>query len=79
MKQRMASADVAGEVSCLKEKVVGMRLANLYDLNAKVGQLLDTIMNRLITPCTGKTIDRRAARGRLQAAAADAVAVAHLL
>lgn len=38
VKQRMASADVAGEVSCLKQKIVGLRLANLYDLNAKVGQ-----------------------------------------
>lgn len=37
VKQRMASADVAGEVSCLKEKILGLRLANIYDLNAKVG------------------------------------------
>eukprot|EP00883_Tetradesmus_obliquus_P009930 jgi/Sobl393_1/2641/SZX66696.1 len=35
VKQRMASADVAGEVSCLKEKILGLRLANIYDLNAK--------------------------------------------
>lgn len=40
VKQRMASADVAGEVSCLKSKVVGLRLANLYDLNAKVRTVL---------------------------------------
>jgi hypothetical protein len=37
VKQRMASADVAGEVSCLKQKILGLRLANIYDLNAKVG------------------------------------------
>jgi hypothetical protein len=36
VKQRMASADVAGEVSCLKQKILGLRLANIYDLNAKV-------------------------------------------
>lgn len=36
MKQRMASADVSGEVSCLKQRIIGLRLANLYDLNAKV-------------------------------------------
>ena len=36
MKQRMGSVDVAGEVASLKPKVVGLRLANLYDLNAKV-------------------------------------------
>lgn len=39
MKQRMASADVAGEVSCLKQRIIGLRLANLYDLNAKVSDL----------------------------------------
>lgn len=37
VKQRMGSVDVAGEVACLRSKVVGLRLANLYDLNAKVG------------------------------------------
>jgi hypothetical protein len=36
VKQRMASADVAGEVSCLKQKILGLRLANIYDLSAKV-------------------------------------------
>jgi predicted ribosome quality control (RQC) complex YloA/Tae2 family protein len=40
MKQRMASADVAGEVSCLRQQCLGMRLANLYDLNAKVSALV---------------------------------------
>ena len=37
VKQRMGSVDVAGEVACLKQRVVGLRLANLYDLNPKVG------------------------------------------
>lgn len=36
MKQRMGSVDVAGEVACLRHKVLGLRLANLYDLNTKV-------------------------------------------
>jgi len=40
VKQRMTSADVAGEVACLQHKVLGMRLANIYDINAKVRQWL---------------------------------------
>jgi len=36
MKVRMASTDVAAEVACLKQKLLGMRLANMYDLNPKV-------------------------------------------
>ena len=36
MKQRMSSVDVAAEVACLKAKLLGMRLANIYDLSAKV-------------------------------------------
>jgi hypothetical protein len=36
VKQRMGSVDVAGEVACLRQRVVGLRLANLYDINAKV-------------------------------------------
>ncbi len=37
VKQRMSSADVAGEVACLRQRILGLRLANVYDLNAKVG------------------------------------------
>lgn len=37
VKQRMGSVDVAGEVACLKQRVIGLRLANLYDINPKVG------------------------------------------
>ena len=37
VKQRMSTADVAGEVACLRQRVMGMRLANLYDVNTKVG------------------------------------------
>ena len=37
VKQRMTTADVAGEVACLRQRgVLGMRVANLYDLNSKV-------------------------------------------
>lgn len=35
VKQRLTTADVAGEVSCLK-RLLGMRLANIYDINPKV-------------------------------------------
>ncbi len=40
VKQRMTTADVAGEVACLRQRVLGMRVANLYDLNSKVSRLL---------------------------------------
>ncbi|KAL0022374.1 hypothetical protein WJX77_005710 [Trebouxia sp. C0004] len=39
VKQRMATADVAGEVACLRQRVLGMRVANLYDLNSKTYML----------------------------------------
>eukprot|EP00892_Ulva_mutabilis_P008831 jgi/Ulvmu1/631/UM010_0001.1 len=35
MKQKMSTADVAGEVACLHQRIVGMRLANIYDINQK--------------------------------------------
>lgn len=35
MKQRLTSVDVAAEVACLNQRVVGLRLTNVYDLNAK--------------------------------------------
>lgn len=36
VKQRFSTSDVAAEVGCLRRKALGMRLANLYDINAKV-------------------------------------------
>ena len=36
VKQRFSSADVAAEVSCL-QRCLGMRVANVYDINPKVG------------------------------------------
>ena len=36
VKQRMSTADVAGEVACLRHSVLGMRVANVYDVNSKV-------------------------------------------
>ena len=36
MKQRMTSVDVAGEAACLHAKLLGLRVANIYDINAKV-------------------------------------------
>lgn len=41
-KQRFTSADVAGEAACLRTRVLGMRLANLYDIDAKVPTHLRT-------------------------------------
>lgn len=36
VKQRMNVADVACEVACLKKRIIGMRVANIYDLSPKV-------------------------------------------
>ena len=51
VKQRMASADVAAEVACLKQRILGHRLANIYDLNSKVGcsDLLERVGSILLT------------------------------
>ena len=38
VKQRMSTADVAGETACLRHKLLGMRVANVYDVNPKVPQ-----------------------------------------
>ncbi|KAG2487711.1 hypothetical protein HYH03_013710 [Edaphochlamys debaryana] len=35
VKQRMSSADVAAEVACLRQRIIGLRVANIYDLTAK--------------------------------------------
>lgn len=40
MKQRMTSVDVAGEAACLHAKLLGLRVANIYDINAKVTRAL---------------------------------------
>ena len=36
MKLRFSTADVAAEVACLRSKVLGFRIANVYDVNSKV-------------------------------------------
>ncbi len=35
VKQRMATADVAAEAACLRARCLGMRVANVYDINSK--------------------------------------------
>ena len=35
VKQRLTTADVAAEVACLRRRIVGMRVANVYDINPK--------------------------------------------
>lgn len=37
VKQRFSSADVAAECACLRARCLGMRVANVYDINPKVG------------------------------------------
>ena len=37
VKQRMSSSDVAAEVACLRQRILGLRVANIYDLTPKVG------------------------------------------
>lgn len=39
VKQRMSVADVAAEVACLSKSIVGMRVANVYDINPKARRL----------------------------------------
>lgn len=35
-KQRMATADIAAEVACLRQRgIVGMRVTNIYDISPK--------------------------------------------
>ena len=35
VKQRFSSADVAAEAACLRQRCLGMRVANVYDINPK--------------------------------------------
>lgn len=35
-KQRMTTADVVSEVACIRKTCLGMRVANIYDLDSKV-------------------------------------------
>jgi hypothetical protein len=42
VKQRMSSVDVAAEVACLRNSILGLRVANIYDLNAKVTRVAQT-------------------------------------
>jgi hypothetical protein len=39
MKVRMGSVDVAAEVACLNQRLLGLRVANVYDINAKVSRI----------------------------------------
>jgi hypothetical protein len=40
MKQRMTTADVAAEVACLRQRgILGMRLANIYDVSPRVSSI----------------------------------------
>lgn len=43
VKHRFSTHDVAAEVGCLKQQFLGMRLANIYDINAKVGYIQEDI------------------------------------
>ena len=38
VKQRLSTADVAAEVACLRQRIMGMRVANVYDINPKVSE-----------------------------------------
>lgn len=39
VKQHMSSVDVSAQVACLSQKLLGLRVANVYDINAKVQTL----------------------------------------
>jgi hypothetical protein len=51
VKQRMASADVAAEIACLRQSIIGLRLANMYDLNPKVGTQQRGAVTRWVEQC----------------------------
>ena len=36
VKQRLTSGDIAAEVACLRDRIVGLRISNVYDINPKV-------------------------------------------
>jgi predicted ribosome quality control (RQC) complex YloA/Tae2 family protein len=36
VKQRMSTADIAAEIGCLRSKLHGMRVTNVYDISSKV-------------------------------------------
>ena len=42
VKQRFSTADCAAEIGCLKQRVLGFRLANIYDINPKACPYLST-------------------------------------
>ena len=42
VKQRFSTSDVVAEVGCIRQKFLGMRLANIYDINSKVRSLICT-------------------------------------
>ena len=52
VKQRMSTADVAGETACLRQKLLGMRVANIYDVNPKVRVSSPTV-------CMTVTVEKR--------------------
>ena len=41
VKQRFSTADCAAEIGCLKRRVLGFRLANIYDINPKACSLTE--------------------------------------
>ncbi len=49
VKTRMSGADVAAEVACLRAKILGLRVANVYDINAKVCAVICAVMKQVDT------------------------------
>jgi len=57
MKHRFSLHDVAAEVGCLKQKFLGMRFANIYDINAKVSdEGLASSQLTMCHPCTASDL-----------------------
>ena len=48
VKQRMGTLDVVAETACLRQRLLGMRLANAYDVDAKV-----TACAKRVNVCAG--------------------------
>ena len=39
MKQKLSTIDVAAEAACLRARILGMRVVNVYDIDARVRSL----------------------------------------
>ena len=63
-KQRMTTADVVAEVACIRQTCLGMRVANIYDLDSKVRSPPACCNACQMRPSCGLKLSRRCASQR---------------